>query len=1123
MHLTAYSPKLQLIKIMKLTTILLLAAFLQVSAKGLTQEVSLRLQNIPIEKAFKEIEKQTGYTFVYTKERIATIKPVSITAEKKQLDAVLQQLFKDQQLTYSISGKYISIKQTAVKSSETFTPVNINVTGTVTNDKGEKVAGASVLVKGTQRGVSTNEAGVFTLENVDDRATLIISGVNIETTEINIDKRTVLSVNVKIKVSELNEIIVGMGYYEQKQRNAVGNAVRVTAAEIEKQPVTNPLLALQGRVPGLNIVQNTGVPGGGVTVRINGISSIRNGLDPLYVVDGIPIPSQLNVAMGTGSAFILGNSGGQVNGGSTGVGNPLSFINPSDIESIDILKDADATTIYGSRAANGAIVITTKKGKAGLLKLDLNIQQGWGKVARFASLLNARQYLDMRYEAFKNDGLAITSAANNDLRLWDTTRNTDWQRTLIGGTALFSQINLGISGGGTNVQYNIGTTLNTTGTVFPGETRSTNGAVHFNIGASSLNQRFKISLTGNYSSNSTNLPANDYTNVAMTTSPVAPSLYNSDGTLNWAPTASGTSSWTNPLASQYKIYKRRMANLIANSSLSYQITTGLTASLKLGYTSMNSDGFLSETVTKALRPEQVATAVRTANYDTYLNNTWIIEPQISYNHSFGKVVDFDLLTGGTLQQTNNRNDNLSGSGYPSDIMVENPSAATSLFPFNRASEYKYSGVFTRTGFNIKNRYLINLSVRRDGSSRFGENSQFHNFWSIGGGWIVSEEKFFSKIPVLSFLKLRANYGTTGNDNIADFSYLSTYNVVPAVGVPYQGSTSFGTSVLPNPYLQWEETKKFQIGADLGLLNDRIRFNLTYIDNQSSNQLVNYPLPLISGGSGSITLNSAATIKNTSLEIGVQSTNIKTPNFTWTTGFNITIPRNKVTSFPGIENTSYASGTQGIIVGQPIGVIRAYKYLGVDPMTGQYVFEDRTGNPTSSFLSFPADAPLLLSTLPKFYGGFQNSFTYKQFEIDLLFQFQKQLANNSIIAQNDLHAGTANSLKGNQLTSLLDRWQKPGDISSIARVSTFNTTGGSYIGQSDFSLADASYIRLKNVSVSYQLPEKLTRKAGMSRAAVYIQAQNLLTITNYKGLDPENQGNSRLPPLRMITVGAKLTF
>lgn len=1102
-------------RIMKLTGILLLAAFLQVSAKGVTQTVSLSEKDAPLIKVMKAIEQQTGYAFFYKSQWLVQAKKVTIKAENMPLQQALDLCFKDQPFTYVLSGKNISIEPKENNFTETKSPPLIDVKGRVLNSKGQPVVGATISVQGSNKTTITNADGSFTLTGIDEDAVIIISHIQFETENITLNGRSLVNATLQIKVSDLDELQV-IAYGTTTKRFNTGNVTSVKGEDIEKQPVQNVLLALQARVPGLFIVQNTGIPGGGVTVRIQGQSSIRSGNDPLYVIDGVPLFSQLPA---TGVDGILGSSGGANSGGVNSSGSPLSYINPADIESIDVLKDADATAIYGSRAANGAILITTKKGKAGQTKVSFNLQQGWGKVTRKMDMLNTRQYLDMRYEALKNDGIAIstispTNTSYSDLKVWDTTRYTDWQKELIGGTAKYTNINGSVSGGTATTQYFISGTYNKQTTVFPGNFADQKASVHFNLTNSSLNQKFRFQFSGNYMVDKNELPQTDLTRMAIQLAPNAPALYNDDGTINWALNSLNNSTWTNPLVYKYLRYKNQTNNLIANATLGYRIIPGLEIKSSFGYTNTQTEDFFP-TPLISIAPESRISSQRSANYGSRNLNSWIIEPQLTYNAKISKG-KLDFLLGGTITQNNYKSGNMIGSGHNSDEVLENINAAATVRTTGLViGQYKYNALFSRLTYNWDDKYLVNLTARRDGSSRFGSKAQLHNFGSVSAGWIISREGFMKNASLISFAKLRASYGTTGNDQIGDYVFLSLYDNVSNQGLPYQNSTGLVPNTLPNPYVEWEETRKLQVGLDIGFYNDRILINSTYSRNRSSNQLLSYALPSFVGF-GNIIQNFPATIQNTSWEFSLLTTNIKSKQFSWSTRFNLTIPENKLYEFPDIEKSTYVNS---LIIGKPLGLTKAYRFAGVDPGTGKYMFLDSAKNPTST----PAlvDRTFYFSSFPRFYGGLENIFNYKSFELSFLFQFVQQTGRNYFFYNGSQFPGQFASFGGNQSVGVLNRWQKPGDEAAVAPYSTKNTQFTA--AASDYFYTDASYIRLKNLSLSWQTPSRWLKKVKMQNARIYLQGQNLITITNLRGMDPENLSIQSLPPLKLITAGVQVTF
>ncbi|HEX4851281.1 MAG TPA: TonB-dependent receptor plug domain-containing protein, partial [Puia sp.] len=471
--------------------------------------------------------------------------------------------------------------------------------------------GANVKIKGTNNGTTTNSDGVFVLKSVNENALLEVSFVGYTTVTVPVNKRSFITAILKVQEQTQEEVIVNKGYYTEKQKLSTSNVATVTAKDIEKQPVQNVLLALQARVPGLFITQNSGLSGSAVKINVQGQNSIANGSDPLYVVDGVPIDPQLPH---TGNDWMLGNSGFS---GFAGWGNPLNYLNPGDIESVDVLKDADATAIYGSRAANGAILITTKKGKAGDTKFDVDLQTGWGRVARRVDMMNTRQYLDMRYEAFANDGIdwRNPNVSANDLKVWDTTHYTNWQDALIGGTAKYTNLTASLSGGASNIRYLVSGTYHKETTVFPlpHDFADTKGMVHFNINASSNNQKLKMQFSGNFMLDDNELPQYEFTQTSVLLEPNAPALLNADGSINWAPDANGNTTLgdANVMTQKYLKYTNKTYNLVSGLNLEYTILPGLKLGSSFGYNYMQTNDY-SPTPLIAVAPELRATAQRNA-------------------------------------------------------------------------------------------------------------------------------------------------------------------------------------------------------------------------------------------------------------------------------------------------------------------------------------------------------------------------------------------------------------------------------------------------------------------------------------------------------------------------------
>jgi TonB-linked SusC/RagA family outer membrane protein len=1106
----------QILLIMKLTILILITVILHVSATTMAQKVTLNKKNAQLVDIFNDINLQTGFDFAFTTTTLKDAKPVTINVRNEELNDVLTQIFQGQNLDFSLDNKIVVIKpkeENLLDKIKTALNIPITISGKVLDETGQPMPGVTVKEKGTNNVVITDSKGVFYIAVPDNNTILAFSYIGFESRELAAKEiPTGSSITLKASVNNLNEVVINKGYYNEKQRFSVGDVTRVSGEDIAKQPVTDPLLALQGRVPGLYIQQSSGVPGSYSTILLRGQNSIPYGKpgtvnDPFFIVDGVPFSSATLTSTDIGGGAV-GNPFG-ARGRGQGL-SPFNSLNPSDIESIEVLKDADATAIYGSRGSNGVILITTKRGKAGETKVDVDVSSGVSAVANQVSLLNTQQYLQMRHEAFKNDG-AVPGSRNYDVNgTWDTTRYTNWQKVLTGNLAQYTNAQASVSGGNANTQFRVDGGYSKQGTVFPGDYGDQKASLHFNINNTSNNQKFKMQLTGSYVYDDSNLPQTDFTKY-ITLPPDAPAIYNGDGSLNWA-LKGGSNTWQNPLAGTYNQAKAGTDNLISNMVLSYQFTPDLQIKSSFGYThaQMNQAqlGFSS-----ALPPPGNADPYSRSNFSaTTDSKSWIIEPQLNYHKEVAGLV-LDALLGTTFQETSSKSSSIAAFGFSSDELITDPAAAsTSYLNGYNVSQYRYNALFGRISARWKDRYLLNITARRDGSSRFGPDKQFGNFGAIGGGWIFTEDPFIKSIlpSWINFGKLRGSYGITGNDQIGDYQFLSTYSV----GSPtYQGYPTLLPTLLSNPNFAWEVDRKLEGGIELGFLKDRINLSINYYRNRTDNQLVGYPLPSITGF-GSVQANLPATIQNTGWEFILNTVNVKTSNFTWSSAFNLSIPQNKLLAYPGIASSAYASNYS---VGKSLFTRYLFHYTGVDPQTGLYTFASKDG---SGVPRYGTDQVFTEPITQIFYGGFQNSFRYKGWELDVLLQFTKQTGYNYLNA-----FPAPPGFAFNVPVAVLNRWQNPGDHTNTQKFTqTYADAQNAYSNliQSDAIISDASFIRLKSLSLSYLFPADWIKKWGVRSASLFIRGENLLTITKYQFLDPETQGLG-LPPLRVITAGIHVSL
>jgi len=1074
---------------MKLIALFLLILDLQTSAKPLQQEITLSLSNASLESVFKGIQQQTHYRFVYTKQQMSVAQKISIEVNKASLEKVLEICMRDQPLTYVLEERVVIIRFKPA-SPETLPPTYavLTVSGRVSNEQEEPLAGVTIAVKGSNKGTASNEHGEFQLQDILPDAVLVISSIGYQSQEIHLLGRTTITVQLQLSVNSLDETIV-IAYGTTTRRLNTGSVGKVTSVDISKQPVSNPVAALQGRIPGLLVTQSSGLPGAAFFLQIRGKNSLSQGTQPLYIIDGVPF--MMNSISLSQSAL------------STSSQSPLNSINPSDIESIEILKDADAIAIYGSQGANGVVLITTKKGKAGKTNLDASFYTGIGKVTRTVDLLKTTDYLAMRKEAYKNDGVTPTASLAPDLLVWDTTRYTDWKKLLIGGTARITNAQATLSGGNNSTQYLLGAGYYSEVTVFPGDQPATRGSARLNLSHISPNGKLRLTANTAYSLDEKKLSYNDLTRFIYLP-PDAPPVYDSAGNLNW------TNGFDNPMSYLHRTYNGETSSLIANSTIQYRVIPLLQLKLNLGYNNMQLDEQVMQPI-KAQRPS--ATTTGTAEISNSRLKSWIIEPQIQLNKPMKNAV-LDILAGLSFQQRKQISSRITGTQFTSDDLLGNMASAGLITATNSLSQYNYAALFGRINYNIQKKYIVNVNLRRDGSSRFGPAKRFASFGAIGGAWIFTEEKFLQqKIKWLSFGKLRGSVGVTGNDQIGDYQYLDAWNTTNAS--QYQGTAGILPAQLYNSSFQWERNQKTEAALELGFLKSRIQLTAAYYRNKSDNQLVFYKLPTQTGFS-TILKNLDASIMNSGLELELLSKNIIKQKFNWQSSINVTIPKSKLLRYPGLD---ISSDRYNYITGEPLDIYFGFDYLGVNDTTGIYQFRDlnRDGR-----ISTPSDIMKVGRIGQRFYGGFLNTLHWGNFQADIFVDFRSQTGKNYLAT-----SSTRPGAIGNQPVYVLDRWKKPGDRSRIQRFTTTssNPAFAAYNNYRSSSalITEASFIRLKNVALSYELPRRVTERMKLKGLRFYLQGQNLLTITHYKGADPETQNLITLPPLKVFTGGLQINL
>jgi TonB-linked SusC/RagA family outer membrane protein len=1126
--------------LMKMLTLFTVIACLQAWSNGYTQTITLSVKNAPLEKVFKEIRKQTNYSFIYTKEELEASYPVTVQVKRATMEQVLKLCMQNQPLTYMVVENHVVIKKRKadiVAPNKENGPPPIDVKGLVMNEKGEPVEGVTVILKGTNTGTSTNSNGEFSLSNLPETSILVFTASNVERTEIKLNGRTFIEISLKTKISKLDEIQV-IAYGTNTQRYNVGSVTKITSEEISKQPVFDPLAVLQGRVPGLVVTSTSGLPGSSFNVQIRGQNSLNPNPNisvepidnPLFIIDGVPfapqntILNQFKSIISPGTSTLLNNPTGGVS--------PFASINPSDIESIEILRDADATAIYGARGANGVILITTKKGNTGKTKVNLNIFQSVSFVGHIMPMMNTQQYLEMRREAFKNDNLTPGINPGNaatfapDLLIFDTAKYTNWKDYFIGKSANTADVNASVSGGSNNTRFLIGTGFHRDGSIIPGNFSNVRTSVNVNLHHTSNDQRFFLDFSSNYSYNQNSFSAGGIATpnllMAYSLPPDYPDLLDASGNIAWhykGISLGGTGTAANPYSFLLKKYQVKIDNLISNFQVGYHISHDLSIRSSFGYNSLHNNEYSGNPINSQDPNRPV---ISSADFGGNNISGWIIEPQTEYNKNIGNG-KLNVLIGGTFQKNVNSVTTVNASGYPNDALIESVSGAPTKNATDAYTQYKYNAIFGRLGYLLSKKYIFNFTGRRDGSSRFGPGKQFGNFASLATGWIFSEEKFIKKsASALSYGKLHISYGSTGSDKIGDYQYISRWS--PTL-YTFQNALGYTPQNLFNPDFSWAVTKKFEAGIELGFLQDRFFFSATWFRNRSGNQLVQYPLPTQTGFINVIE-NLNALVENKGLEIQLNSTNINSNHFNWSTSFNLTIPKNKLVSFPGLDRSSYAGR---YFVGESLSALSKFSYLNVNDTTGIFQFlsanKSVTNSPIAHSGNKPNDEQIIGNLDPKFYGGLSNNFSYKEFQLNIFLEFKKQIGVNYL---GQLYSSVIPGQQNNLPAALLTRWQSPGDHSEYQRLTSSGSSPAAlaarfYFVKSSGAYSDASYIRFKTVSLSYNLSNNLLKKWRISGCRVYVSSQNLFIITNYKGNDPETQSFYGIPPLRTIAAGIQFNF
>jgi TonB-linked SusC/RagA family outer membrane protein len=1014
----------------------------------------------------------------------------------------------------------LALPTTTLAQTDAVPANNSRIVGTVTDSiTKQTLPGAIVRIKGVTNGATTDLDGKFILITAQKLPfILVVSYIGYESKEIVVNGSPVF-VRLKEQNNQLNDVVV-VGYGTQTRKSLTGSLSTISVSEVKDKPTATFAEQLQGKAPGLQVSASTGIPGDGMFIRIRGTTSINASNDPLYVIDGVYVNS--------GSLQRI-TTQGQAN-------NPLSDISPDDIESITVLKDADATAIYGARAANGVILVTTKRGKYNTApKVSLSTYFGGARAPKLWDLVTGPQHAELINEFYRNSNAdAIAIAAANGTTPATTYKFQPFRALTDNPTAspaprglpqdqqtydrlhkafrtgFLQNYDLSVSGGNDKTTYYIGGGLN--------KQQADLKTNDFRRASFKINLDQKISdyvtigtsntLTQTYRTNARvgDGPQGGILQSALHTPTYLPEV-NADGTPGkWAGFDNLDVLLNN--TNMNSTSNRLISNLYAEVKILKDLK--FKTSWSVDYNNYNEFQYWNSLTNLGIANLGLGTSAIS-------NNTiWTDEQTLTYSHLFGKH-SIGALIGNSLQGSVSNQTTAQGTNFPNDSFTQISSAATSTSTASETS-YKLSSFFARVNYNYDSKYYADFSIRADGSSRFGANHQFGYFPSAGVAWRVKKEDFLKDFAVITDLKLRGSIGVTGNQNgINDFASRGLWGA----GANYQNNPGTTPAQLANPDLKWESTRQTNIGFDLSLLKDRLTISGDVYEKYTSNLLLNLPLASSSGFSSILT--NAGEMSNRGGELSISSINLDGA-FKWTTNFNISRNINKIEKLPTPVVAAYAA--ERMVQGQSMYTFYVYKQLYVDPQTGNAVYDDVDNNKTINSNDIEADG----NALPKFTGGLTNNFRYQGFDLSIFFNF---VYGNKVYNNNNFFLEGGGTRDANRAMDVyqLNRWQKPGDVTDMPRLTAY---GQNYtISPTSRNIEDGSFLRLSNVNLGYTLPKSLTEKAKISSIRVYVSGSNLWLWTKYKGPDPEINVSSSAtvlgydlgtPPIpRTIQVGANITF
>jgi TonB-linked SusC/RagA family outer membrane protein len=1096
---------------MKLSTLFLLATIFTTQANdtyGQRTKITLNLNGVSVGQLIDEIESSTEFEFVYKLNDVNLMRKVSVTVKEETITTVLDQVFKNTKTTYSLNEKRVYLVREKEKSTKievlAFIPTPIiqqSISGIITDTNGQPLPGASIVEKGTTNGVTTDFDGNFSIDLMDDDAILLISFIGFVNKEIPVLGQNSITIELEEDTASLEEVVV-IGYGSVKKSDLTGSVSSIQADKLNTDSQASVEQIIQGRLAGVQVTQSSAEPGGAFSIRVRGTNSISAGNEPLYVIDGL-----------AGA-------------------NPGNSLNPSDVKSIEVLKDASATAIYGARGSNGVVLITTKQGqKNSALEISYNVSTSFQTAARTLDMMDAQEYMLFYNDVYADRGLEPLFGDNDFSALG---AGTNWQNEIF-RTAPIYEHRLSFSGGSEDTQYYVSlNAFDQEGIVINSGFERWAGRVNL---THSVGDKLKIGINLNTSFENENrvplgLGVNATSGVIATALQLPPTdqVFNNDGSY-------GTSlqDLSNSVAQAETIDEfEKTTRIFGNGFVEYEFIKDLKAKANFGF-----DQRIARRNTFFDLETQIGQLNQGRATQTLIeDNNYLFELTLDYNKVFADKHKLNLLAGYSYQEFTNSGFNASAQEFPTTAFGPNNLGAGNPLQYEvgstRGENTLISG-FGRVNYSYDNRYILTGSFRADGSSRFGENNKVAYFPSGAVAWNINNESFFPEDAFVSNLKLRASYGLSGNQEIANGQSLTLLESGPIAVLDGLELQTIAPAQLPNPNLQWETTESFNLGIDFGFLSNRISGTMEYFNNNTRDLLLFLPVPTTTGFNQS--LQNVGDTRNSGFEFSIASRNL-VGEFSWTTDFNIATLQNEVTNLGELPRilqggTRFVNDFTLLEVGSPVNSYNGFVFDGVfqseeevanaptqnNAAAGGRRFQDINGDNVID----DEDRVILGDPFPDFTFGLNNTFSYKGFNLDVFIEGKSgfELANfTTIDSENPI-----DDLRNRQ-TYALDRWTPQNQTNEQP---SFVNPSRAY----DFNsrvVEDASFVRLRSARISYSFPNLKLR--NISSLMVYASGQNLATWTDYSGFNPDlnSLGNSNVridysayPLARIFSIGLNVNF